>query len=982
MKTYIYIIIFLFSVLAVNSQLVYNNGAVVHINTGLVVQVNGDLENAAGTITNNGDIFITNNITNNSNIDGDGNYNISGNWINNGIFSAGASTVFLEGATQSIAGTVSTTFNNLELTGTGIKTLQINTGVNNTLALNDRELATDIYTMFVLSSNTNAITRTTGFVSSLSNGSLSRNTLNTATYEFPVGSSLGTQRYRPVAIIPATASANTFTVCMVNNDATNDGYDRTLIDTTLCAANPDFYHKINRTAGSDAADISIFYDELTDGIWTGIAQWQTVPSNIWQSTGPSTLTSGSPLSNVSISGWNNFTTDPYILTIELPVVDLGPDTFFCTGSFVTVDAGAGYDSYIWSDGTTTTQTIDINVADLYYVTVTSQGCTAVDDIKIDEYPPPLAETVPDTSLCEGNSAQLTATGGIYYQWSTSDTTSTINVSPTITTTYWVTVSNNYCSDTDSVTVTVYPLPVADAGNDQTVCTGDTVVLTANGGTNYEWSTGSLSQTISITPVSSTYYYVTVSENNCADVDSVLVTVVSSITADAGVNQTICQGDSTTLSATGGNTYIWSTMETSQDINVSPSNTTTYFVTATTGSCTDIDSVTVNVNSLPVADAGPGQTVCQGSSTTLTATGGTSYVWSTSQTGATISVTPASQTTYYVTVTLNGCSNTDSVTIDINPLPVADAGNDQTICENETVILSATGGTSYVWSNGDTNASTQVTPSNTTIYYVTVTDNNSCTATDDIVVNVLTTPNAFAGQDVTICKGDTTQLFASGGSIYTWNNSTGLSDPNINNPYVFPATTTMYVVTVSNGTCEDYDTVYVQVNPLPYISTYDTTINISEDVHLIIPFNQEYDYIWTPSAYLNNPYILDPVINVEEPGDYYYTVQATDSNGCKSYGHVYIYTLDKLPGDLVIYNTFTPNGDLVNDFWVIDNIDKYPDNVIKVYNRNGHVVFESTNYNNDWDGKYYGNNLPAATYYYVIDLGDGSPVITGDVTIIR
>jgi len=398
---YILILLLLFSASFVKAQFVYNNGAILHINN-VTVQVNGDFENDnSGNISNDGDFYISSDITNNALIGGNGTYNITGDWINNNNFNPGLSSVFLEGANQLITGIASTTFNNLNLIGTGIKTLEINTNLDGILALNDRELATDDYTMSVLSTNLNAITRTNGFVSSLNNGSLLRATSNNSSYEFPVGSSVGTLRYRPVDIIPASASANSYTVRMVNNEATIDGYDITVVDTSICAANPDFYHRINRTSGADAADIIIYFDEITDGLWDGMAQWNTVPSALWENMGIAGFISASPLSSLSIQNWNDFTTDPYILSLEAPNLDLGPDTFVCDNDSVTLDAGSGFDTYAWSDGLTFTQTLNTSAPGTYTVTITSQGCTAIDTIKVVLRPSPVADAGENMDICEG-----------------------------------------------------------------------------------------------------------------------------------------------------------------------------------------------------------------------------------------------------------------------------------------------------------------------------------------------------------------------------------------------------------------------------------------------------------------------------------------------------------------------------------------------------------------------------------------------------
>ncbi|HNU58814.1 MAG TPA: Ig-like domain-containing protein, partial [Aquaticitalea sp.] len=164
-------------------------------------------------------------------------------------------------------------------------------------------------------------------------------------------------------------------------------------------------------------------------------------------------------------------------------------------------------------------------------------------------------------------------------------------------------------------------------------------------------------------------------------DSAEITVFpAALQASAGDDQTICQGQSATLTATGGVTYLWSTGETTATITVSPTQTTTYTVTVfdASGNNSDSDDVTVIVNPLPVADAGDDVSICLGESTTLTANGGTSYLWNTGATTASITVSPNSTTIYSVQVTQNGCSSNDNVTVTVNNPPTVNAGNDVTI----------------------------------------------------------------------------------------------------------------------------------------------------------------------------------------------------------------------------------------------------------------------------------------------------------------
>ncbi len=899
---------FLFVLVAKSQTVFYNNGADVYINTGAEVSVDGNTENHLGNLTTQGDLYLSGDITNDATISGNGNYLLTGNWINNLTFTAGTSLVNLQGASQIIEGTASTTFYNLSLSGTGIKSLAINTQVSDTLDLTDREMATESYILSVQNTNTNTIQRTTGFVSSLTNGYLVRNTASTSSYLFPVGSSVGTQRYRPVDIIPQSSANSSFQVRMVNNDATTDGYDRSVTDTAFCNTEANFYHLIGRTSGSSDAIFKFYYDEAADGYWDRVGNWQT---NVWNSVGNVSLMISSPFNSLTTPILSDFSNEPYIIGINPPTVDLGHDTSFCTGNYVTLDAGAGYDSYSWSTGATT-QTIDVSSDTTYSVTVTLSGCQASDTIKVTEHTFSI-EIGTETTICPGESAPLYVNGGASYQWSTGDTAANINVSPLTTTTYYVTATDNVCSLVDSVTVHVSSLPNVNAGTDQTICIGDSIILSASGGLDYVWNTG----------------------------------------------------DSTS------------------NVTASPTATTTYTVTATNvNGCTASDDVTIIVISgITVAITGD-TSLCKGESSLLTASGATSYSWNTGQTDSSITVSPAVNTSYTVIGNIGTCTDTTTITVNVHPLPSAYAGTDTTVCSGTTVTLTATGGGSYSWSNGSNSASQQVTPTISTTYTVTVTSMFGCEASDDIIITVVQTPTANAGSNQNICYGETVQLNATGGSTYQWNSSSTLSDENIYNPVASPLVTTTYYLTVSNGNCFDTDSITITVNDLPQVDAgLDTTIYIGESIQLNATASSGVvNYEWSPQAYLSEALIANPIASPQTTITY--TVTVTDINGCENSDNITITAIEQPVYEVVIYNTFTPNADGINDTWYIENIDKYPDNLVQVYNRNGHKVYEKKGYLNEWDGKYYGNDLPAATYYYIVDLGDGSDILKGNVTIVR
>lgn len=278
-------------------------------------------------ITNTNDLFvIKGNVIhqNNGSIDNDGNFYITGNWINDNpsgnVFTAGADGwVHLDGATQTISGNTVTHFNNIELSGTGIKQLNnIDTEIEDTLALNDLEFATGDNTVFVIANGTGVVTQTTGFVGSTNDGGLSRNTLAANTYFFPVGSSTGAARFRPVDITPDDASPNTFKVRMANTDATLETFDRSLKESSIGEINPDFYHRISRTNGTSSADITLYYDNTIDGDYEIMAQWQNTAQ--WKNSGLVTTTNNYGLSGLTKQTVTDFSTTPFALAEAIPTI--------------------------------------------------------------------------------------------------------------------------------------------------------------------------------------------------------------------------------------------------------------------------------------------------------------------------------------------------------------------------------------------------------------------------------------------------------------------------------------------------------------------------------------------------------------------------------------------------------------------------------------------------------------------------------------
>ncbi len=254
-------------------------------------------------------------------------------------------------------------------------------------------------------------------------------------------------------------------------------------------------------------------------------------------------------------------------------------------------------------------------------------------------------------------------------------------------------------------------------------------------------------------------------------DTLIIVDNAPLLANISGPQGVCLGDGAALTATATGSlavpyqYNWSTGDTGSTVTVRPLVQTTYTVTVTDG-CGAQTTVTktVGVGQPPAAMiVPPFATICFGDSVTLTASGGVTYSWSHGPSTAIVTVSPASTMTYFVTVTdAGGCSSLDSVTVSVNPLPVASiTPPSASVCAGECVTLTASGGVTYVWSTGATGVSIQVCPLQTTNYNVTVVDINGCASTASATVSVLLPSSS--NQSASICNGDSILL---GGTFQT------------------------------------------------------------------------------------------------------------------------------------------------------------------------------------------------------------------------
>lgn len=669
-----------------------------------------------------------------------------------------------------------------------------------------------------------------------------------------------------------------------------------------------------------------------------------------------------------------------------PVVNLGNDTIFCFGGGITLDAGPGWAGYLWSTNATT-QTINVSNSGTYHVTVsTAAGCVGMDTITVTVGQQLLVSasgTNPDCNGGSNGSVTATASGSppLSYLWNApgSPTTAVVNNLPAGT--YTVYVQDAYgCSDSAMVTITEPgQLNTSITGTDET-CPGrgdGTALVTASGGTppyTYLWSnTETIPAIDSLVP--GTYTVTVTDANGCTALNSISIGPGPGIVVTATGAPAFCEGeggDTLFASAVGGVQPYYYTWWCSASVGLcgldsindndpiaNPSVSGWYYVQVTDGSgCqSNIDSIWVEVLPKPIVDAGPDIYLCGDSApcqiltpTITGAPGPYTYEWipSTGLNDPFIQnpcARPDTTTIYALVVTAgNGCSSdyttTDTlatVTVHVNPVPIADAGPDIDICAGDSATLQGIGygaGPAYLyqWSpttglSSSTGPNPRVSPPITTTYTLVAWSNNCPSYGDQVTVNVHTNPTVDAGADREICLGDSVMLDAQAGGdstatgyTFTWWPSTGMADSTVEDPLVSPPSTTMYYVqAMSNFTCESpVDSVLVKVKPTPIADAGDNlTICFGNDVQLSGGYYytttdsanpSEIYYSWTPAANVSDPTIPDPVVTPLQNGWYYLDVY---TNTCRTTDSVFITVIPEIGVSVSADTSITCSGDSVN-----------------------------------------------------------------------
>ncbi|MBI2281137.1 MAG: gliding motility-associated C-terminal domain-containing protein [Bacteroidetes bacterium] len=447
--------------------------------------------------------------------------------------------------------------------------------------------------------------------------------------------------------------------------------------------------------------------------------------------------------------------------------------------------------------------LDSTTTTTYTFTPDAGQCATTTTLDITVNPnvtPTFAAVAP---ICTGGSLSplpTTSTNGITGTWSPA-------LDSTTTTTYTFTPDAGQCATTTTLEIVVNSTPATPTfAVVDSICTGDTLSplpTTSTNGINGTWSPA-------LDNTTTTTYTFTPTAGQCATTTTLDITVNPNVTPTFAAVAPICSGDTLSplpTTSTNGVLGIWSPA-------IDNTTTTTYTFTPSPGlGCYTTAQVTVTVNSLPTVSVLGNNNICEGDSTTLTANGAVSYVWNTTDTATSVTVSPTTTTIYSVTGTNSlGCENTFPYTVTVSPPPVALISGSSSICFGQGVTLMASGGLSYVWSTGDTTTTITDFPNDTTVYWI-IASAGSCIDSISYTVDVVPTPNVVVTPSLTatIIQGESIELTASGGTSYLWTPSTDLSCSTCATTIASPEETTKYCVGTTVNGCVDTTCITVFVD---------------------------------------------------------------------------------------------------------------------------------------------------------------------------
>ncbi len=601
-----------------------------------------------------------------------------------------------------------------------------------------------------------------------------------------------------------------------------------------------------------------------------------------------------------------------------------------------------------------------------------------------------------STICSGNNITLTANGATTYTWSNTSNLSSITVNPVVTSFYTVTGTIGTCTSQAVSTVSVIPSATISVSGNTLICSGQSTTLTASGSSNYIWNSGLTTNTISVNPIISSSYSVSAPIGVCSNTAVVTVSVLAIPILTLSPNVNICQGvsSSTTLTASGANTYSWAnsaTLSTSTGSAViaAPNVTTNYTVTGISSICSSTALVTVSVSPSPTITAtSVNNTSCglsNGSATVTSLPSTNTYIWSSGTSSATNTASNLAAGNYTITANSGSCQTTTVVNV-LSSFPLLITSStvipsDCNLNNGSIVVVDNNTNSNYLWSPNvsSTSIASNLPASN---YALTIT-NGACSTSTIFIVPQLNGPTSLnVIQNDAICESTNGRInivnVVAGTAPYQYNfNNTGYSTAST---YSNLAQGT-YTITVKDAHGCFYSQMFLinksMVNLSIDLLTNAPTCDDNDGSYIINNFTSG-----TPpysTSFNNGVYSGNLIFDQLSIGTYSLSIR--DSNMCET---PYVLTM-KENGEYTLYipNTFTPNNNTVNDIWYVKGTCLNQFKCI-IYNRWGEKIKELNDIKEGWDGTYKGKPVPDGVYVYLIEAETQNGTINkaGHITVFR
>jgi len=833
---------------------------------------------------------------------------------------------------------------------------------------------------------------------------------------------------------------------------------------------------------------------------SGATNYTWSPGAELSSTSGSTVTATpASTSTYTVAGTSGACSDTAIAIVNVAatinVISSASPSTICAGGITNLLA-TGASNYSWDPSSSLSTTTGANVTanpsvtETYTVTGSSGSCsdTGIVIVNVNSGITVTANTA-NSSICQGNSTVLTASGATTYSWSpaanlSSGTGASVDANPVTTTTYTVTGTSGTCKDESIVIVNVdNPITVSTLASPEAICTGASSNLIASGATTYQWTpgtslSGTVGESVTASPAVTSTYTVTGITGTCSSIDTVIIKVNSINVSIAASANSICEGQSADMVASGADSYSWSpatnlSSTNSASVIASPPTTTTYTVIGTSANCSQETVLIINVSPSIIVNVNSSSlTICSGSSALLEANGATVYSWSPSSTlnnnnSASVTASPSVTTTYTVTGTSGACVNSNSVIVEVLPeLSISLIANETVVCNGASTIISASGADTYQWQPASSLSATTgntitATPTSTISYTVTGTQ-GACVDEAEILITVTNINLTVSASESQICAGSSSVLQANGASTYEWSPTTTLSSASGSGTQASPLLTTTYTVTGSNGSCAKVSEVVVEVINSPdlanagndqticgdetnlngivptfgtgswsllsggglfsdassatsFISGLSVGVNVlewrvdnacgttSDQVTIVSSGSPDINagadvsivsgsstmlqatsngssYQWTPVTSLNNPSVLNPTASPVATTTY--TLLVTNNNGCISTDFVVVSV--EYENVIFVPDIFSPNQDGQNDILFVRG-----KNIVELdfilYDRWGEKVFQTSSTTNGWDGTFRGAPMNSAVFVYYLKakFSNGETINEkGNISLIR